>query len=488
MNNWFDHILFNIRTLADQPAIVLEDRVATYGMVGTGLERCACRIAGLNIARGAPVAILMRNPLRHLILSFALFRLGIPSISLEHSQAGLKTLDLPLILGDAEAKVAVGPGRHVIDVTDEWFAADLPAPQELPAGFADYGQVCHISLTSGSTGQAKQVSHTVAGTGRRVLEKYLGGIDTCERSVLCMPGLSSNYGFTTSCATLVAGRTLCFADSPYQAIRMIELYAIDFAMMSTEQLLAVTRVAKKSAARLRSLRTIWFGGSAPTRALLEAAGIHLCKNINCRYGASEAGLIGRATIREMLATPGFVGHVVPGIEVATFDGDIRLPLGDIGAIRIRHHQADGARPGAMAGPTPWIDLGDRGWLDADGRIFLVDRAADLDATGALSNSPRRISPVHEIEHMLRLEWDMADAAAVMGPAASTGAPSQILIGIVGNEGARAETLEALLRSRGVDCTIRLVELNAIPRGLNGKVNRAQLKTAILAAMGAGARP
>ena len=119
MNNWFDHILFNIRTLADQPAIVMEDRVATYGMLGAGLERCARRIAGLNIRPGVPVAILMRNPLRHLILTFALFRLGIPSISLEHSQAGLKTLELPLVLGDGDARNAVGFGRHVVDVTDE---------------------------------------------------------------------------------------------------------------------------------------------------------------------------------------------------------------------------------------------------------------------------------------------------------------------------------------------------------------------------------
>jgi hypothetical protein len=76
---------------------------------------------------------------------------------------------------------------------------------------------------------------------------------------------------------------------------------------------------------------------------------------------------------------------------------------------------------------------------------------------------------------------MADAAAVM-ETRLPGARLQILIGIVGNEGASADALEALLRVRGIDCAIRLVDLNTIPRGLNGKVNRAQLKTAILAAM------
>jgi long-chain acyl-CoA synthetase len=482
MNNWFDHILFNTRTIAEQPAIVMEDRAVTYGMLGAGIERCARRIAGLTIAPGTPVAILVRNPLRHLILSFALFRLGLPSLSLEHNQRGIETLDLPLILGDADARNALGFGRPVADVTDDWFAADVPAPQNMPAGFSAPTQVCHISLTSGSTGEARRVSHSVAGIGRRVFEKYLGNIDACRRSVLCMMGLSSNYGFTTSCATLVAGKTLCFADQPYQAVRMIELYAIDFAMMSTEQLLAVTRVAKKSAAQLRSLETIWFGGSAPTRALLEAAAIHLCKNVNCRYGASESGLIARASAREMLAMPGFAGHIVPGIDVGIFDDNgHRRAVNEVGAIRIRHGQADGALPEAQARPTPWVDLGDRGWIDAEGRIFLVDRAADIDATGA-QDGTRLLSPVHEIEHTLRLEWDMADAAAVAGPAGQPGTPQQIWIGIVGNEGASAEAFETLLRARGIDCAIKLIELKSIPRGLNGKVNRTQLKTAILAAM------
>jgi acyl-coenzyme A synthetase/AMP-(fatty) acid ligase len=487
MNNWFDHILYNTRTIADQPAIVMEDRAVTYGMLGAGIERCARRIAGLSIAPGTPVAILVRNPLRHLILSFALFRLGLPSISLEQSQSGVARLDLPIVLGDADARTALGFGRPVVDVTDEWFAADIPAPHDMPAGFSDHAQVCHISLTSGSTGEARRVSHSVTGIGRRVFEKYLGAIDSCRRSVLCMMGLSSNYGFTTACATLVAGKTLCFADQPYQAVRMIELYAIDFAMMSTEQLLSVTRVAKKSAAQLRSLETVWFGGSAPTRVLLEAAAIHLCRNINCRYGASEAGLIARATAREMLALPGFVGHIVPGIEVGVFDdAGHRRAAGDVGHIRVRHDRPDDGSPGAAPSPASWVDLGDRGWTDPDGRIFLVDRAADIDAAGAGSGT-RRLSPVHEIEHLLRLEWDMADAAAVAGPPGQPGTPQQIWVGIVGNEGASADALEAQLRARGLDCAIRLVDLKAIPRGLNGKVNRAQLKAAILAAMPAAGR-
>jgi hypothetical protein len=138
-----------------------------------------------------------------------------------------------------------------------------------------------------------------------------------------MPGLSSNWGFTTACAVLATGRTLCFAESPLQAIRMIELFAIDFVMASTEQLLVLTRVARKSGAHLQSLRTIWIGGTVPSRALLEAAMIYLCRNILCRYAASEIGLMAQATAAEVLASPGLVGHIVPGVDIALFDAHWR---------------------------------------------------------------------------------------------------------------------------------------------------------------------
>ena len=101
-------------------------------------------------------------------------------------------------------------------------------------------------------------------------------IDVNWNRVLCLPGLSSSFGFMTCCAALATGRTVCFAESPYQAIRVIELFAIDFVMASTEQLLALARVARKSGARLKSLRTISFGGSVPTRTLLEVVLVGRC--------------------------------------------------------------------------------------------------------------------------------------------------------------------------------------------------------------------
>jgi acyl-coenzyme A synthetase/AMP-(fatty) acid ligase len=277
-----------------------------------------------------------------------------------------------------------------------------------------------------------------------------------------MPGLTANFGFSTACGTLIGGRTVYFADSPYQAIRMIELFSIDFAVAASEQLLAMTRVARKSGAHLRSLRAVMTGGSMLTRALLEAAMAHVCRDIICRYGATEIGAIAQASAHEVLLNPGLAGHLLPGIEVRIFDQNgERLPHDRAGTIKIREAGSGG----------PWADLGDVGWLTRDNRLYMTGRVADADI--AAGNAAAPVSPVHEVEHLLRLEWDATDAAAVMVDDAGG---AQIWIGVVDNKGATAEKLAAIARQRGIDNAIRILDVQSIPRGASGKVNRNELKT------------
>jgi acyl-coenzyme A synthetase/AMP-(fatty) acid ligase len=473
MNNWFDYILFHIRSQPETPAMVMEDRTVTYGMLGTAIASCARRIAALKIQPDGLVAVQIENPIRDLTISLALFRIGMRSISLTQGHAGIEGVAFSAVLGDRDAARLFDPGAGLIEVTDEWFSEQAPVDGILPHSFFAGGQTCRLSLTSGSTGTPKVVNHRVVDVGQRAF-KFMGMNWTFA---LCMPGLSSSIGFTTACMTLAAGRTLCFAKSPFQAIRMTDLFSIDFIRCSTEQLAALTRAARKSRAHLRSLRTVWVGGGVPTRALLEAAMIHLCKDVYCTYGASETGTIAGITAREVLPNPGLVGHILPGVEVGIFDAnDKRCSVGETGTVKIRRHDDKLVQANVE---KPWIDIGDVGWIASDSYLHILGRAGDAD--GPRDTPAQRVSPVHEVEHLLRLEWDVNDAAAVLVEDKSSEKP-QIWIGVVGNRDLRAEKVAAIARVRGIEHIIRLCDLTAIPRGANGKVNRAQLKTLLLAAM------
>ncbi len=465
MNNWFDHIRFHLRTQPQRPAIVTEERVVTYEMLRTAIGRCARRLHGFELAGDAPVAILIANPIRHVALILALVRIGVPSVSLEHGQSGIGGLRFAAVLGDDKAKALVDPQNRFIEVADEWFETDPGGT--LPAGFARADAVCRMILTSGTTGQPKYVSVSVQEFGVRI-GGFTGGN---WRSLLCLPGLSSGWTFNALGAAFTAGQTLCFANSPFQAARMIELFAIDYVVASTEQLLALTYVARKTGAQFRSLHMVEVSGSVPTAVLLQAAMVHVCKDVYCRYGTSELGPMARAAARDVLSRPGLAGYLLPGAEVRIVDASGEAcPAGVVGRIEGRLDPRWNAAPS----DTPWIDVGDLGWMSAEDELYVLGRPSDTSDASAQDTTRGQLSPVHEVEHLLRLEWDAADAAAVLVD--DTEAQPAIWIATVDCADADAKKIEALLRTRGLDFPVRVFAMKSIPRGLNGKVQRTQLQS------------
>jgi len=450
--------------------MVMEDRVVTYSMLKVGIERCARRIAALHIDRRATVAVLIKNPIRHVTISLALLRLSLLSISLEHGQAGIVDLKFGAVLGDKDAVPLINRGNPFFEVDDEWFELDPPTDSLPLMAFSDPTQVCRLSLTSGSTGAPKFIEHTIAEFSARMIRQH---IDLNWTRLLCLPGLSSNWGFSTSCAALASGRTVCFAQSQFQAVRMIELFGVDLITASMEQVLALARVAYVTGAQLDSLRTIWLGGGVPTRALLEGTMKYLCNNILCRYAASETGVLADATAREVMTSPGLVGRILPGIKLGIFDqAGQECPIEKVGVVKVR---ADSIDPSLSPGQSErWIDLGDIGWINSQNQLYVLGRVADV------GWSSTDLSPVHEIEHHLRLECDFSDAAVVLNDGSSAGETRQIWVGVVNAKDLTVEKLAAILRPRGFDgYTIKLFPLAAVPRGLNGKVNRQQLNTLML---------
>lgn len=477
MHDWFDYIVFGTRAQPEASAIVMEDRVITYGMLGDAIDSCAHRIAGLGVAVDGLVAVCIANPIRHMAVSLALFRIGLRAVSIDAGHIGASGLRYSTLLGDSAAALACPKGQGFIEVTDDWFAPDPAASrQALPAPFAASEHVCRHSLTSGSTGAPKILDHTVGALGRSIASTV--GFSDCGL-VLCMPGLSSVFGFRIALAALASRKTLCFAESPYQAIRMIDLFGIDMLYAATEQLVALVRVARKTGAHLRSLRTTVVAGGIPTRALLEGAAVHLCSDIRCRYGTSELGVLAEARASKVLERPGLIGFALPGFEMAAFTTDGRpCSPGEMGIVKAR------IRPTPDRREDAWTDHGDVGWVTAGGEVFVVGRTSDIDPVDFASGTAREVAPVYEIEHLVRLEWDSADAAAVI---VETSGGREIWVATVDCKDGNADRLQEILRRRGIEGTVRLLAVPAIPRGAAGKIQRAQLQSMINEAGGPGAR-
>jgi long-chain acyl-CoA synthetase len=144
------------------------------------------------------------------------------------------------------------------------------------------------------------------------------------------------------------------------------------------------------------------------------------------YGGTEGGGT-RVTSAEWLARPGTVGRAWPGAEIHVLDdAGNPCPPGVQGTVYIRptspafaYHKDPQKTAAAKAGALH--TLGDLGWLDHDGYLFLLGRRADLIISGGVNIYPA------EIESALLESAAVADVAVFGVPDAEWGEQVKALV-------------------------------------------------------------
>ncbi|MFI5783537.1 AMP-binding protein [Nocardia sp. NPDC051570] len=201
------------------------------------------------------------------------------------------------------------------------------------------------------------------------------------------------------------------------------------------------------------------------------------------YGCSEAGTITWIGASEWLAHPGSVGRPADGSAVTIADEHGNpLPAGEIGRVYVRGADYWPAfeylNLGAPASPVPgmlWV--GDLGYLDGDGYLFLTGRDSEVVIRGGVNIYPA------EIENAL-IALDGVEDVAVFG-VPDTGDLGEVIAAHIQprpgadlSETTVREALSAQLATDKVPTHIRIVE--ALPRDDSGKVYKRQIQTAYAA--------
>jgi long-chain acyl-CoA synthetase len=196
------------------------------------------------------------------------------------------------------------------------------------------------------------------------------------------------------------------------------------------------------------------------------------------YGASEGGgTMVRAT--EWLAKPGTVGRPWPGAGVRVLDDEGKdLPPGEIGTVHLKltmdfAYKGDAEKTRASR-RGEWFTVGDVGWLDADGYLFLSDRKIDMIITGGVNVYPA------EIEAALLAHPEVGDAAVFGIPNAEWGEEVKAVVEPapgVAADAALAEKLLAHCRARlaAYKCPRTIDFSEALPRDPNGKLYKRRLR-------------
>lgn len=118
------------------------------------------------------------------------------------------------------------------------------------------------------------------------------------------------------------------------------------------------------------------------------------------YGASEIGFMTMVSSQEALDRPGTAGRIQLGgsIRIYSPEGDL-LPTGQVGDIHVRmdvfgefdySNDPEGRQHSEIDGH---VSVGDMGWLDEDGFLFITDRKKDMIISGGANIFPTEIEAV-----------------------------------------------------------------------------------------------
>jgi long-chain acyl-CoA synthetase len=294
-------------------------------------------------------------------------------------------------------------------------ASDAPMPHDGPAGG-------NMIYTSGTTGRPKGVMRRRAGT----LGAAIAAQQAYARSIQC----------DGSGAHLVTGPLYHAAPLMYaiydnalgapihlmprwderEALRALverEIHHTHLVPTMFVRLLKRLTPDERAAFRAPALHTV-LHGAAPVSEAVKRRMIEWWGPIFFEYwGGTEGGVTTFVDSHDWLTHPGTVGRALPQFEVfALGENGARLTAGERGPLYARHrtqvalfeYHGDPAKTASAFLDPLTHTLGDVGSVDAEGWVYLSDRAANTIISGGVNIYPA------EIEAVLQEHPAIADAA------------------------------------------------------------------------------
>lgn len=387
----------------DAPAVSCRERTVTRGELESRTNRMARGYADLGVGQGDYVTIALPNSIDWVAAVLATWKLGaVPqplSARLPDAEyAGLLALrERALLVGRADPTGVTpfvpgdfDPGPQV---------SDEPLPEAVSPSLKSMA-------SGGSTGRPKLIE--AGGDGRflgSVVAAMMGNEPT-DTQLVSVP-LSHNTGFTSATMALSTGQHLVLMDrfDPEEFLRLITEHRVDYlATVPTimQRLLPVYRSAPARRYDLSSVRR-WWHLAAPCPPAVKEAWIEILgpEVVWELYGGTELQALTFISGTEWIDRRGSVGRVVSGeMKILDDDGN-ECPPGVVGEIYMRPRP--GAKPtyryiGSTAKSRPdalgaWDSLGDLGWFDDDGYLYLADRRVDMFTVGGRNVYPAEIENV-----------------------------------------------------------------------------------------------
>jgi long-chain acyl-CoA synthetase len=461
----------------------------------------------LGLEPGDAVAMLLPNSREVFELYLAVLQAGFYLVPINWHLVGP---EIAYIVQDSEAKAFVAHARFADAAraaADEIafpaggrFAVggDIPgfrAYSELTAGQPttppdDRTMGAVMNYTSGTTGRPKGVRRALPGVAPEAMAGGLGGMLFLFR----LQAFDDNVHIVGSplyhTAVLVfaggavhVGHTVVVMDkwTPESMLALIDRYRVTNTHMVPTQFVRLLSLPDDVRARydVSSLRHM-VHAAAPCPPEVKHKMIEWWGPVIDEYYAASEGGGSIVFADEWLEHPGTVGRAWPTAELAILDDDgNELPAGEVGTVYMYmqtgnfeyfkdKEKTDKSRQGKF------FTVGDIGYLDPDGWLYLRDRKADMIISGGANIYPA------EIESVLIMHPKIADVAVFGIPHDDWGEEIKAVVepvdGVEGGPDLEAEILTWSKDKLAKFKTPRTIDFtDEMPRDPNGKLYKRKLR-------------
>ncbi len=477
--------------------------VLTYAELDARSNQVAHVFHAAGLRAGDHVAILLENELEYMEVVWAAQRSGLyytPISSLltrGELDYVVENCEAVALVASARLAAADGIGERlpgvrlrlvvggVLDGFEEYERARAAAPTTpvLPEVAGS-----EMFYSSGTTGRPKGVRKPLTLEPAWNVPGYfptfrdLYGFDTA--TVWLSAGPLYHAGPLYGClATHRAGGTVVVMErfDPAEALLLIERHRVTHAQWVPTMFSRMLKLPPEERSRY-DLSSMVFGvhGAAPCpvsvkEAMLEWWGPCLYEF----YAGTEGNGMTLISADEWLTRPGSVGRVVLGVAHIVDEDGRELGPGQVGTVwfsdgfTFEYHD-DVEKTREAYDDRGWSTLGDVGYLDDDGYLFLTDRKAFMIIAGGVNIYPR------EIEDVLVTHPKVADVAVIGVPNADLGEEVKALVQLVdGVDPSPAVADELIERCRERLARVKVPRsvdfVDELPRLPTGKLQKGLLR-------------